>query len=116
MSNALRRNLSGRDRKHSEYTQHKSIYKQLGTRTLLRLKQIRDGSLLLKIVLEHDGVVLGESKKIQINSNYEDISNEYIIEFSAKLPYNTQDMDSIRSIVSSPVISNEKHEKFKANL
>ena len=73
------------------------------------LMQIRNGSLRIKVVVEHEDLILGESKLKRIYCNYENISKVHTLDFAVTLPYCTDDMQSIVPMVSSPVLSKYNH-------
>ncbi|XP_011500450.1 PREDICTED: tetratricopeptide repeat protein 18 [Ceratosolen solmsi marchali] len=65
---------------------------------------IRNESFLIKIVIEHEDLLLGESDTIKINSSYKNLIKVYPIDFKISLSYIPNNTSSIAPLVSTPIL------------
>ena len=68
--------------------------------------QIRNQNFDVQIVIEHDGIILKESNIVKIDASYQQPSKVHQIDFSAVLPYESEDIAIINRLVSVPILSN----------
>ncbi|XP_008204289.1 cilia- and flagella-associated protein 70 [Nasonia vitripennis] len=65
---------------------------------------IKNNTLPLKISLEHEDTILGESEIIRIDATYDNPTKLHYINFTVGLRYEVNNLRSVSSIVSTPVL------------
>ncbi|KAJ8669745.1 hypothetical protein QAD02_001004 [Eretmocerus hayati] len=65
---------------------------------------IREKNITIKIEIDHDERILGESEILKIDSSYHNPTKAHNLDFSVVLPFSPTDLTSLREIVSSPIL------------